>query len=367
MTFDYRTLIRPDVLAAPPAHWAVAPETIAERLGMRVDELAKLDTNENLYGPSPKVRAALAAFDRVQFYPDAYYARLRAALARHTGAPADKIVVSNGLDEMIDLLTRLLVAPGQAVVDCPPSFEVYAWAADINHARTVRVPRRDGFALDLDAIERAFAANRDVKLLWLTSPHNPDGSLLPPAELDRLLQLPVYVVVDEAYVDFAPYSFVDYSATHENLILLRTFSKGPALAGLRFGYAILPQVLADNYRKLVAPFNVNAAAVVAALAALEDWDYTRAVVAKLIDEREKLFEELHQFSFLKPYRSHANFILCRVVGRSAAELKAALAEHGVLVRLLDNADLSNHIRIGIGTPRETQMLLAALAKFGNLS
>lgn len=368
--FDYASLIRPDIRAAPPAQWPLALDAMALRLGMRVDELAKLDSNENLWGPSPKVREAIANFDRLQFYPDAQYAQLRAALAQHSGAPLEKIVVSNGLDEMIDLLTRLLVAPGDAVLDCPPSFEVYAWAAEINHARTIRVPRvkrtstalSTGFTLDLDAIERAFDANGSIKLLWLTTPHNPDGSLLTRAELERLLKLPTFVVVDETYVDFAPHSFVELTAEHENLIILRTFSKAPALAGIRFGYAVLPRVLAEHYWKLVAPFNVNTLAVVAARAALDDWDYTRDVVAQMIDEREKLFEELHQFSFLQPYRSHASFILCNVVGRSAAELKDALAQHGVLVRLYDNADLRNHIRISIGTPRETQMLLSALSK-----
>src|SRR5438132_11797630 len=122
MPFDYSTLIRPDVRAAAPAQWPLALEAVAERLGMSVHDLAKLDTNENLYGPSPKVREAIANFDRLQFYPDAQYAHLRAALAQHCGAPMEKIVVSNGLDEMIDLLTRLLVAPGEAVIDCPPSF-----------------------------------------------------------------------------------------------------------------------------------------------------------------------------------------------------------------------------------------------------
>ena len=140
MPFDYSTLIRPDVRAAAPAQWPLALEAVAERLGMSVHDLAKLDTNENLYGPSPKVGEAIARFDRLQFYPDAQYARLRAALARHSATPVDRIVLSNGLDEMIDLLTRSLIVPGEAVMDCPPSFEVYAWAADINHARTVRVP-----------------------------------------------------------------------------------------------------------------------------------------------------------------------------------------------------------------------------------
>src|SRR5207237_7801580 len=177
--FDYNSLIRPDVLAMAPAQWPPALEAVAERLGISAHELAKLDTNENLYGPSPKVGEAIARFDHLQFYPDAQYTRLRAALARHSGAPVDRVVVSNGLDEMIDLLTRSLITPGEAVMDCPPSFEVYAWAADINHASTVRVPRRADFPLDLAGIERAFDANRDLKLLWITSPHNPDGSLLP--------------------------------------------------------------------------------------------------------------------------------------------------------------------------------------------
>src|SRR5438132_8820264 len=344
MPFDYSTLIRPDVRAAAPAQWPLALEAVAERLGMSVHELAKLDTNENLYGPSPKVGEAIARFDRLQFYPDAQYARLRAALARHSATPVDRIVLSNGLDEMIDLLTRSLIVPGEAVMDCPPSFEVYAWAADINHARTVRVPRHMDFTLDLAGIERAFDANRDLKLLWLTSPHNPDGSLLPHYELERLLRLPAYVVVDEAYVDFAPYSFVEASEAHENLILIRTFSKAPALAGIRLGYGILPRALVEAYWKLVAPFSVDALAIVASLAGRDDWDYTRAIVAQMIEQRERLFEELHQFPFLKPYRSHANFILCAVVGRSAAQLKDTLAQQGVLVRLLDNQDLRNHIR-----------------------
>ena len=101
MPFDYSTLIRPDVRAATPAQWPLALEAVAERLGMSVHELAKLDTNENLYGPSPKVGEAIARFDRLQFYPDAQYARLRAALAQHSAAPVDRIVVSNGLDEMM--------------------------------------------------------------------------------------------------------------------------------------------------------------------------------------------------------------------------------------------------------------------------
>lgn len=366
MSFDYSTLIRPDVLAQPLEQWTNSLESASKRLGIPKERLAKLSSNENLYGPSPKVREAIVNFDELYYYPDPLYVNLREALAKHTGAPAERIIVGNGLDEVIDLLMRVLLRPGDKILDCPPSFEVYAIQAQTCHANAITAPRRADFSLDVDAIERAFASNENIKLLWLTSPNNPDGSMLPHADLERLLKLPTFVMVDEAYVDFAPYSFMNWTHQYENLGVLRTFSKGPALAGLRIGYGVFPKILADNIWKIVPPFNVNTLGVVAALAALEDWDYTRAVAAKTVEEREKLFEELHQFPFLKPYRSHGSFILCKVIGRSAADVRNDLAKQGVLIRLFDNAYTPNCIRISIGTPRETAMLLDGLRKLAEV-
>ncbi|MBI3732883.1 MAG: histidinol-phosphate transaminase [Chloroflexi bacterium] len=364
MPFDYRTLIRPDVLATPLEPWTNSIEAASERLGIPVDRLAKMDSNENLYGPSPKVREALAGFTRHYLYPDPLYVKLRAALAKHTGATPERIIVGNGLDEVIDLVMRVLLSPGDGIVDCPPSFEVYGWQAGINHARVVSVPRRADFSLDCEAVEQAVLADSRVKLIWLTSPNNPDGSLLPRADLTRLLRLPVFVAVDEAYVDFAPESHMGLTGESPNLIVLRTFSKGPGLAGLRLGYGVFPRSLADNLWKIVMPFSVNALAVAAGIAALDDWDYTRRTAAKIVEEREKVFEELHTFGFLKPHRSHGCFILCEVIGRSARALQEALARLGVLVRLVDNPHARNCLRITIGTPRETAMLVDALQRVG---
>ena len=337
-------------------------EAASKQLGLPTDRLAKLSSNENLYGPSPRVYEAIAGFNELHYYPDPLYVQLREALATHTGAPAERIIVGNGLDEVIQLLMRVLLRPGDAILDCPPSFEMYEGEATLAHGQTIKVRRCADFSLDVEGIEQACATHANIKMLWLTSPNNPDGTLLPHADLERLLKLPLFVLVDEAYTDFAPYSFVEWTGKFDNLAVMRTFSKGPALAGLRIGYGVFPKILADNLWKIIPPFNINTLGEVAARAALADWGYTREIAGKIIEEREKLYEELHQFPFLKPYRSHGSFILCKVEGRSAAELRASMAQQGVLIRLIDNETMSNHIRISIGTPRETRMVLAALSK-----
>lgn len=370
MAFDYSTLIRPDILAQPLEQWSNSLESASKRLGIPIEKLAKLSSNENLFGPSPKVMEAVRSFNQLYYYPDPMYIRLRDLLSKHTGAPADRIIVGNGLDEVIQLLMRVLLRPGDAILDCPPSFEVYQAEAKLAYGQTISVPRKTdpatmyetGYQLDLDAIERAFTDNPNIKMIWITSPNNPDGSMLPPVDLERVLKLPAFVLVDEAYTDFAPYSFVDWTARYDNLGVMRTFSKGPALAGMRIGYGVFPKLLADNLWKIILPFNVNTLGVVAAQAALEDWGYTREIAGKMIEEREKLFEELHQFPYLKPYRSHGSFILCKVEGRSANDIRNAMAQQGVLIRVFDNQYVRNHIRISIGTPRETKMVVAALQK-----
>ncbi len=361
MSFDYSTLIRPDILEQPLFQWTNALDAASKRLGIPVENLAKLSSNENLYGPSPKVVEAVSKFNELYFYPDPMYMRLRDALSRHTGAPIERIVVGNGLDEVIQLMMRVMLRPGDAILDCPPSFEVYRTEASLAHGRTVNIPRgADDFALNVGGIEDAIAMEPGIKALWLTSPNNPDGGMLPPDDLKRLLKLPVFVIVDEAYADFAPYNFMDWTLKYDNLTVLRTFSKGPALAGVRVGYGVFPKVLADNIWKIVPPFNVNTLGAVAATAALEDWDYTKKIAGLIIEEREKLYEEMAQFSFLRPYRSHGSFLLAQVVGRNAADVAGAMAKQGVLIRTFDSEYVKNCIRISVGTPRETRMVVAAL-------
>jgi histidinol-phosphate aminotransferase len=339
-------------------------EVLSAQMGREPREIVKLDANENPYGPHPAVGEALRAYDYFHIYPDPEQRELRDALAEYTGAPAENILPGHGADELIDLLTRMTVGPGDAIIDCPPTFGMYGFDAGLAGAQVVKVWRRQNFHVDVPALQRAAAEHRSAKLLFLTSPNNPDGSLLGARDLAALLRLPLLVVVDEAYIEFAGLekSVADWVLAHDNLAVLRTFSKWAGLAGLRLGYGIFPAWLMPHLLKAKQPYNVNVAATVAGLASLRARDGIQPTVEALIRERERLLIELARVPFLEPIPSHANFVLCRVVGRDARELKEALARAGVLVRYYAKPGLENMVRVSAGRPEDTERLLGALGR-----
>jgi histidinol-phosphate aminotransferase len=289
---------------------------------------------------------------------------LRAALSTYTGVPAEQVICGAGADELIDMLLRLCVVPGDTIIDCPPTFGMYAFDAGICGAQVLTVPRRADFSLDLERIRQS-ALHSAAKILFLTSPNNPTGNLTPQAEIEQLLQLPVLVVVDEAYIEFAepggtPVGCRELLARYENLVILRTFSKWAGLAGLRVGYALVPDWLAHNLWKIKQPYNVSVAAEAAALASLADLPLLQANVRRIVAERERLLPLLAQVPYLEPIASRANFVLCRVTAGSAYDLKQALAQEGVLVRHYRKPLLRDYVRISVGTPEQTGVLLEAL-------
>ncbi|MBP1466348.1 histidinol-phosphate transaminase [Candidatus Chloroploca sp. M-50] len=336
-------------------------DVLASRLGLPVERLVKLDANENPYGPSPAALTALTSEHHYHIYPDPGHTALRQALARYTGQPEEALVCGAGADELIDMILRLCLNPGDAIIDCQPTFGMYRFDTQVCGGRVITVPRGAAFELDLDAIEAA-AATSQAKVLFLTSPNNPTGNLLAPEELARLLRLPLLVVVDEAYIEFAGVGqgFAGWVASHENLVILRTFSKWAGLAGLRVGYALVPGWLAEHLWKIKQPYNVSVAAQAAAVASLEDRQLLLERVAHLVNERERLLPLLAEVSWLHPQPSAANFILCRVEGRSAREVKATLEQQGILVRYYHTSLLRDYIRISIGTPAQSEILLEAL-------
>ena len=352
--------IRPDVSSMPPYAPVEPPEVWAARLGMAPEGLVKLDANENPYGPSPRARRALAELANAHIYPDPAQRALREALAAWLGVDAGRLLVGHGSDELIDLTLRLLLGPGDAIIDCPPTFGMYRFSAAVCGGRVRAAPRQPDFALDVEAIERA-AQDGQVKAIFITSPNNPDGSVTPQALIERLLRLPLVVVVDEAYIEFSGLpSLMPWAQSQSNLVVLRTFSKWAGLAGLRVGYGLFPAALLDHLWKIKPPYNVNVAGAAAALASLEDLEYLQANVARLIAQRERLQLELARFPFLHPYPSRANFVLCRVSGLPARQVRDALRRRGVLVRYFDQPGLTDCIRISSGTPEQVDALLAAL-------
>jgi histidinol-phosphate aminotransferase len=307
------------------------------------------------------VREALARMPFPHIYPDPDSAALREALAGYLGVPAANLLAGAGADELIDLVMRLFIQPGDAIVNGPPTFGMYAFDASIEAARVVNVARRADFSIDVAAIERAVAEARP-KLLFLTSPNNPDGGLRPGDALERLLALSLVVVLDQAYAEFAPpdASWIQEVPRRANLIVLRTFSKWAGLAGLRVGYGAFPTGLTPYLWKIKQPYNVSVPAATAAIASIGHSSAIQVTVDALIAERERLLGLLRAVPFLKPYPSQANFILCRVLGRDAARLKAGLVQAGILVRYFNKPGLTDHIRISVGKPEHSDALLAAL-------
>jgi len=358
---EVERLVRPQVASLEPYKPIIPIDVLSQKLGIPPEEIVKLDANENPYGPSPRALEALAHYRYYHIYPDPDQHALREAISAYIDMPKGMILAGNGADELIDLILRVFVGPGDGVINCPPTFGMYAFDGALQGGRVIEVPRGDDFSLDVEAIEAAVERERP-KVLFLTSPNNPDGSLLPDDALRRLLRLPIVVVVDEAYAEFAGHSVIQRVRDYPNLIVLRTFSKWAGLAGLRVGYGAFPENIIQHLWKIKQPYNVNVAGAAAAIASLEDVAYLRANVAKIVAERERMAEELTRFDFLRPYPSRANFILCRVIGRNARELRDALEARGVLVRYFNKPGLTDCIRISVGRPEHTDRLVEALAR-----
>jgi histidinol-phosphate aminotransferase len=347
-----------------PPDW----EALAARAGVSPDRLIRLDANENPYGLSPRAAEALACFDGYGSYPD--YRALTSAVARYADVAPANIVLGNGGDEIIDLAVRLFVAPGEGVIICPPAFGMYATSALAHRGRVLSVPRRDDFSLDVEAIEALAGGETDVrpKLLFVTSPGNPAGQAIPLETIRHLLRchervegrLPLVVVVDQAYVEFGGESAVPLLEAHPNLIVLRTFSKWAGMAGLRLGYAVTSPEIASALARLRLPYNVNAAAIVAAFATLDDVTHAQATIARIVAERDRLHAALADLPSVRPIPSQANFVLCRLDSCSGREVADELAALGILVRSFSDPSLADAVRITVGRPEQNDALIAAL-------
>jgi histidinol-phosphate aminotransferase len=354
-------------LASLPPYTPIEPfEVLSARIGRDPAQIVKLDANENPYGPLPVVREALGRLDFPHIYPDPESRALRKSLAKFTGVPEENLLAGAGADELIDLLMRVLLEPKDCILSCPPTFGMYSFDTELNAARCIEVPRNPDFSLNLDEILKAVEIHQP-KIIFVATPNNPDGSLLEAKVIDKLLKLPLLVVLDEAYIEFAgenlgrSLSRIQEVPSRENLVVLRTFSKWAGLAGLRIGYGAFPKWLMPTLWKSKQPYNVNVAASVAAQVSLEHFDELANVVELLKNERKRLFQFLQGTPYLKPYPTKANFILCRVLGRDAAELKSRLAqEHGIFIRYFNKPGLRDHIRISVGRPQDTDALMKAL-------
>lgn len=353
-----RRLIKDVVLESDGYSPVKSIEETANELGVSPSEIIKLDQNENPYGTSLGVFDALASYDHYHHYPDADQRVARERLSAYTGAPADRIMLGNGSDELIDMLVLATIEPGDEVIVPMPTFGVYSIKPPLLGGVVKTVERRENFELDVDAILNAVTDR--TKLIFLAHPNNPTGNLVTTQQLVRVLRTGALVVVDEAYYEFSDKTLLPMLSEWENMVVLRTFSKWAGLAGLRVGYAIFPQKLSQQMWKIKPPFNVGAAALKAVEAVLDDVDYLQETVSRVRVERGRMYRALRKLNFLEPYPSQANFILCRVTRGDAHDVYRRLREQGILVRSYSDPWLRNFIRISVGRPEDTTALLRAL-------
>ncbi len=332
-------------------------DILARRLGIAEDQVVKLDANENPYGPVPGVLRLLERPHLVAQYPDPTGDEARRALSSYTGVARDQIVLGNGSDELIDLICRVILSPGDAVVDFPPTFAMYRLYAELAEARLETVERDEAFAIGRDD---AVAAAHGSKLVILASPNNPTGNAAEPATVSALLETGAMVVVDEAYFEFSGVSYVPLMTNHDNLVILRTLSKWAGLAGLRIGYALCPPWLAGELRKIKGPYNVNALALAATVATLDEVSTARERVSRIVEERPRMTDLVESTGLLSAYPSSTNFVLFQADRVPARSIHKSLASAGIFTRHYTEPRLENALRITVGASTDTDRLVAGL-------
>jgi histidinol-phosphate aminotransferase len=355
------TLIRPDLLEFEEYTPIEPLEKLSQRLGIPIEKLVKLNANENPYGPAP---AALEVLKNPKFYhhyPDPTSLFLREALERYIAIPQERILIGSGSDELLELIVKLFIQPGDNIIDLVPTFGMYSFLGSLYGAEVRSVPRHESnYAVDLAATLAAI--DEHTKLIMVCTPNNPTGNLCPESVVRSLLETGRIVVVDEAYHDFSGYNFVALTQEYSNLIVLRTFSKLSGLAGLRVGYGIFPPAIIRHLWKIKQPYNVTVAAQVAASASISEaaWPWIEETVAKIVSERNRLFRLLQATPDIEPLSSQANFIFCRVKQGDAKAITQQLEQQGIFIRYYNKAYLSNSFRVSVGLSDQTDIFIAAL-------
>src|ERR1051325_7120972 len=324
------------------------------------DGVIKLNTNENPYGPSPKVYATLkrALNSSLRLYPEPQSDTLRTAAARIYGVKPDNIIVGNGLDEILSMLLRCFVGPGDRVAYPVPTYSLYDTLVEIQDGSKATVNYAADFALPAELAEQ------NAALTFVCNPNAPSGTLLSLAAIEKLARsVTGLLAVDEAYIDFAATegaSAIPLVHQLPNLIVLRTFSKSFSLAGMRVGLAFAEERIIAGMMKVKDSYNVNRLSLLAATAALEDLPWMRRNTQRIQRSRKKLSGGLERLGYYV-YPSQANFVLARKDGESLRNIYEELKQRKILVRYFDFPDLRDCLRITVGTPSEVKILLKELA------
>jgi len=354
--------VRPRLLGLTSYSANKSLDVLEKKAEFSPEEIVKVNGNENPYGCSPKVNQALEGYQKYNIYPDTTQQELRNLLAGYAGTTPDRIVATGGGSQLLDLIVRLFVDPGDEVITCVPTFEIYRFSTDLCGGTMVEIPRDGDFAIDVNTIKAAITEK--TKLIFLCNPNNPTGNVTPEEELLEVVKTGVPVVIDEAYYEFTGKTMVPFIDQYPNLMVVRTLSKWAGMAGFRLGYGIFTPEIAAYLLKIKLPFCVSVPALIAVKESLKDRDYLMGNVREIIAQRERLFQELGKLGFLRPYPTESNFVFCAVLKGDAGKITQDLENRGILVRHFNTPLLRHGIRISIGTSEQNDKVIEALAEIG---
>lgn len=336
-------------------------EEVKRELGLK--NVIKLASNENPLGPSPKAAEAIRGYaSKINFYPDGGSYYLKKALGEKLGVKEENIILGNGSDEIVSLVTRIFLQKGDEAIMGDPSFLMYKIDAQLSRAKVASIPLKN-FRLDLSEMSKAIGPK--TKLIFISNPNNPTGTIITEDEAEHFLRdVPprILTVFDEAYYEYVedtnyPQS-IDLLDKNSNIIILRTFSKIYGLAGLRVGYGVGSPEIIGLLNKARPPFNVNSLAQVAALASLEDEDQVNRSKSLVREGKEFLYSNLRKLKvFFIP--TEANFILIKI-GKKAKDVEAQLLKKGIIVRGMRAYNLPHYIRVTIGTKPQNEEFIKNL-------
>ena len=320
--------------------------------------IIKLNTNENPYPPSPKALEVLHHLDSewLRRYPDPFANEFRQAVSQALDVPFDWVIVGNGSDEILNVVIRACAGTDRHIAYPMPTYVLYRTLAEIQPAQTIEIPYGEKFELPVDQLVAA-----DAAVTFIATPNSPSGHVVSTAQLrDLAARLSGVLVLDEAYVDFADETALPLVKEFDNVIVIRTLSKGYSLAGLRLGFGIAQPSLLSGLFKVKDSYNIDAIAHLVGAAAMRDQDYKNTCANKVKASRIQLTVDLEKLGF-QVWPSQTNFLLTQPPQGNAEAIQQALKEQGILVRYFKQPGLSDKLRITVGTEAQNQKLIQLLS------
>lgn len=345
----------------------VADETlgsIARRIAVKPSQIVKLNSNENFFIPKKalvKLLKEVIEEHDPRIYPQDEEFKVKEAIGKYLGISPEHVVVGNGSDQLIGLITQLFLRSGDEAILVTPTFFMYRHSIGLQGARAIDVPLRRDFSLDVEQI--LAKATPKTRILFVCSPNNPTANQFEMEEILALIEsFQGLVVVDEAYVEFAKYSVTHLIKDFENLIVLRTFSKAFGMASLRLGYAVSNTVITSALERVQLPYSVSAITLRMGLKLLENFNLVTVGIERLKQERERLIKRLNEIDEVKAFASQTNFVLFQT-GRPSKDVHRLLLKQGILVKHLGRVlYFDNCLRTTVGLPNMNSRLLSALER-----